>query len=553
MFVALTTPHGQRGAFMKALLTESAAQQGDAHLFRRPPNAVSLLLITLLAAAYFSPPADLDFTWQIRTGEHIVRTGQLRPVDTFSYTIAGQKVPDFEWLYEVGLYGVWSVFGHGGLKLLRILCVGLPLLLVGLRLRRENVPAHGIALSLATAVLVLAGSWNLRPLYCTTIGLLLVSGWLRDHCTGKRPLSWWLPVVMLLWANLHPGVITGQGLLLGAIGWEWLNRRIRLNTPLSRASCWRLTYIGGLGLAATLLSPDPLDRLLYPFRPGLNHPIMRGFLEMRPLHTVLATPPYTAFLVYVVGALVLLTLVLRFRQYRLWEVALLAGVALLGSYALRNTQDWLLVMLAVGVPHLAEVLRSANVAVLKRLDASCRELLDAPAFRFQWYWPAAALALLAVVSLVPQWGRAMPVREGAEWPVQAADWIEANGLHGRFFASPNDGAYLLWRMPERAQSYVDTRGFYFPPELLEDSHYLPQMGPNWQRHLEHVLAHGTEFFLLETSGQQGTLWQTLEPAVPNPLYRDERRVILSTEQLLGGLTTEAQRKEDRGSRIEDRE
>src|SRR5262249_45481878 len=46
--------------------------------WKRPPNAVSLLCLVLLAAAYFSPPADLDFTWQIRTGEHIVRTGQLR-------------------------------------------------------------------------------------------------------------------------------------------------------------------------------------------------------------------------------------------------------------------------------------------------------------------------------------------------------------------------------------------------------------------------------------------------------------------------------------------
>src|SRR5262249_15841070 len=153
----------------------------------------------------------------IRTGEHIFHTGQLRPVDSFSYTIAGRPVPDFEWLYEVALYGVWSALGHGGLKLMRTLCVGVPLVIVVLRLPREGVPWYGIALAQLTAVLVLVGSWNLRALYCTTVGLLLVSGWLHDHCTGKRPLPWLLPVVMLLWANLHPGVITGQGLLAGAI------------------------------------------------------------------------------------------------------------------------------------------------------------------------------------------------------------------------------------------------------------------------------------------------------------------------------------------------
>jgi hypothetical protein len=499
------------------------------------PNALSLLFIALLAATYLSPPADLDFTWHIRTGEHIIRTGQLRPADPFSYTRAGREVLEFEWLYEVGLYGTWTVVGHGGLKLLRVLYVGVPLVIVGLRLRREDVPWYGIALSLLLAILVLAGSWNLRPYCCTTVGLLLVSGWLHDHCTGRRPLPWLLPVVMLLWANLHPGVITGQGLLAGAIAWEWLNRRVRLNAPLSIAACRRLTLIGGLGLAATFLSPDPLERLLYPFRPELSHPILRGFLEMRPPHTLLTTPPYTMFLVYVVGAAVLLTLVLRFRQYRLWEVALLGGVALLGNYALRAVQDWLLVMLTVGVPHLAALLRSRRSTTLARLDTSCRELFDAPAFRIQWFWSTAAFLILTMISLVPPLGRAMPGQESREWPARAADWIEAHGLHGRFFASPNDGSYLIWRLPGQARSYVDTRGFFFPPELIEDSHYLPQLGRDWPQQLQRVLGYGTDYFLLETKGTQGELWRALEPVVSDPLYLDETRVLLRADQVVRGL------------------
>ncbi|HBI44784.1 MAG TPA: hypothetical protein DDY78_18310, partial [Planctomycetales bacterium] len=60
------------------------------------PSAVSLLVVALIAANYFSPFADLDFTWQIRTGEEVVRTGDLRPRDAFTYTIAGRQVPEFE-------------------------------------------------------------------------------------------------------------------------------------------------------------------------------------------------------------------------------------------------------------------------------------------------------------------------------------------------------------------------------------------------------------------------------------------------------------------------
>src|SRR5262245_13767502 len=95
--------------------------------WREAPNLLSLCLVVLLAANYFGTFADLDFAWQIRTGELIVQTGQLRPAEAFTYTIAGKHIPDFEWLYELLVYAVWSGWGHGGLKLLKVVFVSAPL------------------------------------------------------------------------------------------------------------------------------------------------------------------------------------------------------------------------------------------------------------------------------------------------------------------------------------------------------------------------------------------------------------------------------------------
>jgi hypothetical protein len=516
------------------------------------PNVLALVWITLLLANYFGSFADLDFAWQIRTGEQIVRHATLRPPEGFTYTIAGQSIPDFEWLYELLLWAVWNAFGYGGLKLLKVLCVAAPLVLLGMRLRREGVRWYGIAVALFVAIAVLAPAWNLRPLYCTTVGLLLVSGWLHDHCNGRRPLTWWLPVVLLLWANLHPGVILAQGLLCGAIAWEWLNRRVRLNTPLDAAACRRLTLIGGLGVAATFVSPDPVERLLYPFKPELAHPVMRIFTEMQPLYRFAGTPPYLTNLAYVVAGLVALTVVLRFRQYRLWEVALLGGLAVLGNAAFRSLQDWLLVMLALGVPHLAVLLRQAMLAyrragrpgrqtlaaralrVAFRFDRGCKHVLSAPLFRFHWFWPVATVALLAIVSLIPALGRRVPGQDATEWPVGLGHWLEANEVHGRFFAPPDYGSYLTWRLGDRARCYVDTRGFFFPPVLLEDSCFVPQMMPDWRDRLERVLGYGTDYFALETTGPRGALWQALRSHV-EPLYVDGKTVLLSSDQVRQGV------------------
>ena len=508
------------------------------------PNLLSLAFICLIVANYLGTFADLDFTWQIRTGARIVDTGSLRPPDAFTYTIAGQSVPDFEWLYEVVLWAVWSCFGYGGLKLLKTFLVITPLLLVVWRLRVARVRGHAIILALFAAVFVLTPVWNLRPLYCTTIGLLLVSGWLHDHCTGRRPLTWWLPVVMLLWGNLHPGVITGQGLLLGAIAWEWLNRWVQLNAPLDRPALWRLTLVGGAGLLATLITPNPLERLLYPLKPELAHPIMRVFAEMAPLHTFLVKMPVAIGLVYVLAALVLVSVVLRFRIYRLWEVALLAGLAGLGNLAIRSLLDWFLMMLALGLPHLVALLglaaradrRRRWVALLLRADRAVRRTLNRPLLRVQPFWPAAMVALLTVVSLIPPLSRRMPIQDARSWPVAAVAHIEQLGLHGRFFAFPDFGTYLTWRLGDRVKSYADTRGFFFPPAVLEDCHFLPQLGPDWRRRLDRVLdEYGTEFFLLETEGPRGKLWHSLRPHVGEPLYQDELSVLLTATQVRDGV------------------
>lgn len=495
------------------------------------PGALSLLSLLMLALVYFSPFADLDYTWQIRTGEEILRTGSLRQPDTFSYTIAGQPVNDFEWLYEVGLAIFWQFLGYGGLRFLKVLLVASPLFVVAYLLRRQSIDRQGVLLTILLAVVVVSPAWNLRPLVFTTLGLLLVSGWLHDHCTGRKPLSWWLPLLMLLWSNIHPGVITGQALLAGAIGWEWLNRWVKLNRPLSREGCLRLTCIGGLGLAATFIAPDPIERMLYPFRPELVHPIMRVFVEMQPLYRFVFRPPYTAGLIYVMAAAVLMTVILRFRQYRLWEVALLAGLALLGNVAFRSASDWFLVMLALGVPHVKALRKQHG-----RHEQNEKSVFNSPLLRFQPGWLIAGFAVLAVISLVPPLAKQVPYWEPKEVPVAAVDWIEANQWHGNFFAPADTGSYLGWRLGERAKVYVDTRGFFFPPVLLEDCHYLPQLAPGWEARLERVLSYGTDYFLLETTGPRAEMWRQMQPIIKEPLYLDSHSVLLSTAQVQEAAT-----------------
>src|SRR5262249_57078699 len=105
--------------------------------------------------------------------------------------------------------------------------------------------------------------------------------------------------------------------------------------------------------------------------------------------------------------------VLRFRDYRLWQGALFLGLAGLANLAARCVQDWLFLMLAVGVPHLTILLKQAvmqrrpcdalplGLQLVLRTDRACKRSLNAPLLRFQWHWPAAVFLLPPAVALGP--------------------------------------------------------------------------------------------------------------------------------------------------------
>src|SRR5262249_6789781 len=161
----------------------------------------------------------------------------------------------------------------------------------------------------------------------------------------------------------------------------------------------------------------------------------------------------------------------RFRYYRGWELALLAGLAVLGNFAFRSAMDWLLVMLMLGVPHLKAMLADAAranrqrplTARLLRLDRVFKKTLQTPLLALQPLWPALACLVLVAISIVPALSRDMPVQNSERWPAAALDHVQAAGWSGKFFGPPDYGAYIGWRLGERGKVYADTRGFFFPP------------------------------------------------------------------------------------------
>lgn len=492
------------------------------------PSIFTLLCAVLLAVVYIRPISDLDFGWQVRTGERILETGNLRHPDPFSYTIAGKSVPDHEWLYEAGLALMWRGFGVAGLKLVRVVLFAAPILILGWQLRQRGTGDDLILLTLILVSVLLLQFERLRPLVCSTIGLQLTAGWLQQHIRGQQRLDWKLPVTLLFWGNLHPAVLMGQALIVGAAAWEWIAAKFGMRIAecgmkMDAARLRSLTIWGGAALLASFVAPAPIARLLYPFSPELRHPAQRLFTEINPSWKFLFAEPWTraatVWCALIVAMGLLIVAIKHRRRLAGWEWALFAGVSALAVVAVRALADWFVISLALVVPLVQGV----------QLPA-----FQTPLFRWQTGWSWVLLALFGLVTITPS-NRVVPFQENPEWPHAAGDWMAAGNLPTappwKIFSRFNEGSYLIWRFDGRAQVYADTRGFYYPGELLEDSVYVPRCERDWEARLDRVLEKGTEYFLLPTEGADGELWRRVERFAGQPLYRDERFVILSAEQI----------------------
>jgi hypothetical protein len=67
--------------------------------------------------------------------------------------------------------------------------------------------------------------------------------------------------------------------------------------------------------------------------------------------------------------------------------------------------------------------------------------------------------------------------------------------------------------------------------LIEDSHYVPQLGPDWRSRFDRVVnQYSTDYFVLETTGPRGELWRRLQPLVgQDVVYLDRQTVVLRAD------------------------
>lgn len=404
----------------------------------------TILILTVAACAAFLAPAQSDTFWQLRAGSETWSTGTVPMVDSYSHTITGLPWPNHSWLWQIGSYGLWSVGGFplltaiNGIALIGALLLSFTLL-PGDETRR--------LLPLALAFPLMASQWSLRP---QSTSLLLLAILLQLLVREKY---WFVPIVMLLWANLHGGVALGGLVLVAATAFaavEWIRHRSGAN----RRRLLTLSAVTMVSAGATLLTPMGTELWTYVVtsigKSKLNEidewssAFQWGLLEVM----------FWAWAFALVAVAVLRWRRLPARADRLVIVVALVLMPLAAS-SVRNIAAFVVAAL----PAIIAGTRSGRGGAAQPSQVPATDAQPVIHAVIVAVAAAGALALVAVA-----WARPIPF---LAWePVSESVQHAVEACPGPLYNRYDDGGFFIW-LVQQTPVFVDSRQDPYPQEFLE--------------------------------------------------------------------------------------
>ncbi len=155
------------------------------------------------------PVGDSDVFWHLALGKDILANG-VRRADTYSWTVAGQPGSTDQWLGQALLAAASQLADWRGVVALRAVLVALLVGLIVYAALRER-PARPLVAVLAAlpAVMLTRFVWTERPELFGFVCFAALVVLLRAGRSGSDRALYAVPVLIVVWANLHGSFALG--------------------------------------------------------------------------------------------------------------------------------------------------------------------------------------------------------------------------------------------------------------------------------------------------------------------------------------------------------
>ncbi|MDH3974020.1 MAG: tetratricopeptide repeat protein [Deltaproteobacteria bacterium] len=387
---------------------------------------------------------DMDLWFHMKSGEVILDTGHFLYEDIFTFTAQGRPWLYHEWLFGIIAFKVYSLFGPSGLVLGKSLLLTLAFLFIYKDSRLRGTNPWLALLLLLLAVFAARFRFTARPQIFMFLLTPLFIYIIDLYCVKQKNYLWLLPLLELLWVNVHGSFIIGPAI----IAIYALDVIISGNKNKGK----------GLGIfflltsAVCLINPYGFKLILFTLGFG-KESVLSSITEWRPtrIHHF-----YSAFgLLFTCG---ILSFILRGRNIRAADILLFLFFACLSIKAIRFTA---LFSLAV-TPVIASNLESffSNTRRIKELKI-----------------PVKATLLLLALTLFISLGYREISRERmfsfgigreAAYSEKGMEFLRKHPIEGNMYNTYHLGGFLIWSLYPEKKVFLDGRAEIYDHKFVED-------------------------------------------------------------------------------------
>lgn len=394
---------------------------------------------------------DYDIWWHLKVGDWITDHFALPHVGILSRTAGDRAWVAYSWGYEVLLSRAYAWFGLLGIGIYGVALTISVAFAIFWMLRRLS--GRFWFSCVLTGIVCSAFLFNGMPrpvyfsqiLYCITLASLF-----EAQRTGNTRILYWLPVVFLVWANLHIQFIYG----LFAVG---LLLAVNLAQRLVSAVGYAPAYLSSPALPAKpLVGIFVLCALATVVGPNLYHPylVVLAYTKAKFAYTIISELQPLTFRGYSHFAELFIAAAGFYavgwqKQLDLFKVALLVIASVVAFRTMRDA--WFICLSA-----------AACVADFPSPEPA-RERLES---RLELAGVAGAVivALLVAAPLFDFSTRGLDRAISNDYPVNAINFLRRNPVPGPLYNNLNWGGFLMWYLPELPVA-VDGRNDLYGDDL----------------------------------------------------------------------------------------
>lgn len=228
-----------------------------------------IFLYIILVLFLVNKLTDPDLWWHLGSGKYILESGAIPKTDVFSYTAFQNRWIDLHWLFQLIIYLLYKFTGVNGIIFLQMLIVAGTFSLFFLPGYKSN-RLLSAAVFLAV-ILVWEERFLVRPEIFSILFIGLYFHIIDRYKNSNKNYVFFIPVLQVLWVNIHSLFILGPLLIAAYLIGEFLAAKINVffdsddNNIFKNKRSQKLLFALGLAVCVCFINPYGYRGIVFPY------------------------------------------------------------------------------------------------------------------------------------------------------------------------------------------------------------------------------------------------------------------------------------------------